>query len=466
MKRIFSVMLTVLLLLSTAGCDQVSGLIPSVLTPGAVSGTLTAAATIPPATPEPGGSSTPAGSVTQTAAVGNGTPQALITQNPGAEETLPEASGALTIWLPPTFDPEGGTPAGDLLAARLEAFETEYGVPVEVRVKSETGPGGLLESLNAANAAAPLALPSVIALSRSDLEAAALKGLLYPLDGSSSEIDNNDWYEYARQLAMVQGATFSLPFAGDALVLAFRPAQVESPPSDWASVFRLGQPLAFPASDAQAMFILALYQSLGGEVEDTQRRPMLQPEVLTEVLQVLADGEERGIFPFWLSQYETYSQVWTAYQQEQVHAAVIWSSQYLSSLPADTAAVALPSLGEDALTLATGWGWAVTDPVPERRNLSLRLVEFLAEANFLAGWTEAAGYLPTRPSALAAWGNGSLKTLLSPVAISAQARPSNDLLASQGTVLKDAALKVLKHELEPMPAAQEASEKLTIPQNR
>lgn len=101
MKRIFSVMLTVLLLLSTAGCDQVSGLIPSVLTPGAVSGTLTAAATIPPATPEPGGSSTPAGSVTQTAAVGNGTPQALITQNPGAEETLPEASGALTIWLPP-----------------------------------------------------------------------------------------------------------------------------------------------------------------------------------------------------------------------------------------------------------------------------------------------------------------------------------------------------------------------------
>lgn len=333
-------------------------------------------------------------------------------------------------------------------------------------MKSETGPGGLLESLNAANAAAPLALPSVIALSRSDLEAAALKGLLYPLDGSSSEIDNNDWYEYARQLAMVQGATFSLPFAGDALVLAFRPAQVESPPSDWASVFRLGQPLAFPASDAQAMFILALYQSLGGEVEDTQRRPMLQPEVLTEVLQVLADGEERGIFPFWLSQYETYSQVWTAYQQEQVHAAVIWSSQYLSSLPADTAAVALPSLGEDALTLATGWGWAVTDPVPERRNLSLRLVEFLAEANFLAGWTEAAGYLPTRPSALAAWGNGSLKTLLSPVAISAQARPSYDLLASQGTVLKDAALKVLKHELEPMPAAQEASEKLTIPQNR
>ena len=58
----------------------------------------------------------------------------------------------------------------------------------------------------------------MVALSRADLEVAALKGLVFPLDGVSTVIDEADWYDYARQLAMVQGTTFALPFAGDALV--------------------------------------------------------------------------------------------------------------------------------------------------------------------------------------------------------------------------------------------------------
>ena len=47
---------------------------------------------------------------------------------------------------------------------------------VEVRLKEAAGTGGLLKSLSAASAAAPLAMPAVVALSRPDLEAAALKG--------------------------------------------------------------------------------------------------------------------------------------------------------------------------------------------------------------------------------------------------------------------------------------------------
>jgi ABC-type glycerol-3-phosphate transport system substrate-binding protein len=289
---------------------------------------------------------------------------------------------------------------------------------------------------------------------------------VFPFDGLSTVIDENDWYSYARQLAMVQGATFALPFAGDALLVAYRPALVVAPPADWEAIFRLGQPLAMPAGDSQALLVLALYQSLGGQVEDAQRRPMLQPEVLSQVLQVLADGEQRGIFPYWLSQYETYAQTWQAYRDERVNALVTWASDYLTNLPVDTAAVALPPLAETRLTLATSWGWAVADPDPERRALSVRLAEFLADGDFLPEWPEAAGYLPTRPSALAAWTDGSLQTLLSTVAISAQARPTNDLLVSQGPVLKEATLKVLKRESDPTQAAQAAAEHLSAPQNR
>ncbi|MBE0695826.1 MAG: extracellular solute-binding protein, partial [Anaerolineaceae bacterium] len=322
----------------------------------------------------------------------------------------------LTLWVPPDFDPASGTPAGLLLAERLREFTLQSGgVRVNVRVKAISGQGGLLESLSAASGAAPQALPSVIALPRADLEVAAIKGLVAPLDGISTVIDQPDWYDYARQLAMVQGTTFALPFAGDALVVAYRPARVVAPPADWDTVLRLGQPLAFPAGDGQALFVLALYQSIGGTVEDAQRRPTLQPEILSKVLQALADGEARGIFPSWLAQYETNAQVWQSYRDLRVNALVTWVSSYLSVLPPDTSAVPMPALVDTPLTLATGWGWAVADPVPERRELSIRLAEFLTEGSFMAKWTEAAGFLPTRPSAMAAWTNQSLKTLLSPV---------------------------------------------------
>ncbi len=323
---------------------------------------------------------------------------------------------------------------------------------------------GCSNSLGAAASAAPAALPSVVALSRSDLEVAALKGLVFPLDGVSMTIDETDWYNYARQLAMVQGTTFALPFAGDALVVAYRPAKVAVVPVDWPSTFRLAQPLAFPAGDPQSLFVLSLYQSVGGSVEDAQRRPMLEPDRFSQVLQMLADGEERGVFPYWLSQYETSGQVWQAYRDGRVNALVTWVSNYLTTLPPDTAAVPVPKVDDSSLSLATGWGWAIADPIPARREMSIKLAEFLSQGDFLAGWTEAAGYLPTRPSTLAAWTNQSLKTLLSPVAISAQARPTVDQLSSLGPVMKEAALKVLKRENDPTQAAKAASEKLAVPE--
>lgn len=402
------------------------------------------------------------------------TPQIVDTPTPaGPTETpvviqpTPTQVEEITVWLPPEFDPASGTAAGELMAERLREFTLQSGgVRVNVRIKATSGAGGLLESLTAASGAAPGAVPSVIALPRADLEVAAIKGLLTPLDGISTDIDQPDWYDYARQLAMVQGATFGLPFAGDAMVVAYRPSRVVAPPTDWKTVYSLAQPLAFPAGDTQALFVLSLYQSIGGTVEDAQRRPTLQPEVLSQVFQVLADGEARGIFPAWLEQYETSAQVWQAYRDLRVNALVTWTSNYLSTLPPDTSAVPVPSLDDSPLTLATGWVWAVSDPVPERRELSIHLAEFLAEGPFMARWTEAAGYLPARPSALAAWTNQSLKTLLSPVAVTAQARPSVELLSSLGPVLREATLKILKKQSDPTQAAQSAAERLTIPDNR
>ena len=366
----------------------------------------------------------------------------------------------LTVWLPPQFDPAQQTPAGQILRSRLASFEKEHAVQVQVRVKSEQGAGGLIDSLSAANAAAPLALPSVIALSRPDLESAALKGLIQPLDGLSHAIDEPDWYAYARDLALVQGASYGLPFAGDALILTYHPSKVTSAPADWETLFSLGQPVGFAAGDSRALFPLALYISLNGQVADAQRRPTLQPDVLTKVLQVFADGEQRGLFPYWLSQYETYDQLNQDFVSGKVNLQVSWASSYLAGALTDTTVMTLPVLGDGPSTLARGWSWAVADPIPERRALAAALADYLSSGDFLAQWTQASGYLPARPSAMAAWNNASLKALFSPIVASARAQPSGDLTSILGPVLKDATLNVLKRDSDPVKAAQTAADRL------
>jgi multiple sugar transport system substrate-binding protein len=382
---------------------------------------------------------------------------------PVQRSATPSGPRTLLIWVPPQFDPAAGTSAAERLRARLAAFETDNaGFKVEVRVKAPNGPGGIIESLSTATAAAPGILPALVALPRTDLETTALKGLIFPLDGLTQAVDSADWYPYARQLALIQGSAFGLPFAGDAMLLLYRPTKLTTPPADWAGIIKASLPLAFPAADTQSLTTLMLYLSAGGQIKDSQGRPIIQAEPLARVLKQYSEGQKTGLFPNWLAQYQTDGQAWQAYREQRTHLLITWSNRYLADLPADTAAVPVPSLGSQPLTLATGWLWAVSDPLPERRAAAVRLAEYLVDSDFLAQWTSAAGYLPTRPSALTAWANQGLRALLSPVALAAQVRPSNDLLLGLGPVLQEATLQVIKQQSDPVQTAQAAAERLAV----
>jgi ABC-type glycerol-3-phosphate transport system substrate-binding protein len=370
------------------------------------------------------------------------------------------------VWLPPLFDPSGTAPAALKLRARLDAFEAANpGLTIQIRIKAVSGPGSLLDSLTATAPAAPANLPALIALPRSDMETAALKGLIYPLDGLTQETDAPDWYTYARQLAVIQGDPYGLPFAGDAMILMYRSALAPTPPADWPALFKLNLPMAFPAADPQGMLALQLYLSAGGSIKDDQGRPALQVESLTETLKVFADGLKQGTFSSGLTQYQTDGQAAQAYHEQPPRAQwlVSWSSRFLNELPADTLAEAVPSLGNKPYTLATGWVWALAEPNPELRPAAVKLAEYLVQSDFLAQWTAAAGYLPTRPSSLAGWSNQTLTSILSPILLAAQARPTNDLLSSLGPVLQDATVQMLKPGADPALVAQAAAERLAVP---
>ena len=302
-------------------------------------------------------------------------------------------------------------------------------------VKASSGPGSLLDSLTAASAAAPDAVPALIALNRADLESAALKGLIYSLGGLSTVIEDADWYPYARQLAAVEETPYGLPFAGDALVMLYRPEALGGPtPVTWDDVLSFGTPVIFQADDSQGLFTLDLYRSAGGDIQDNQGRPSLVSDPLLQTLTFFEDGTHRGVFPTWVAQYQTSGQAWQAYQEKQADWIATWSSNYLLDQPTDTTLMLLPSLGDQNYTTATGWMWTLSDPNPQRREMSVRLAEFLVDSSFLADWSSAAGYLPTRPTALSGWTNQNLQAVLSQVVLSAQIRPANELLASLGPI--------------------------------
>jgi len=351
-----------------------------------------------------------------------------------------------------------------LLKKRLDEFSARRpDVQVEARVKAEAGVGGLYDALAASNGAAQQSMPDLVALPYDLLHNAALNGLVRPMDELTGAMDGTDWYEYARKLAHVQDNIYGLPFAGDVLVQAYRPTSVANPPGDWTAALQLAGPFAFAAADPAGLFTLAQYQAAQGAVVDDQGHAFLDAERLSEVLTVYQSAEKSGFMPYWLTQLQADDQAWQAFLEGRADLAGVWASYYLNILPENSALTSLPTTNGEAYSLATGWLWGLTSPDPERRKLAVELVEFLTESAFLAQWTQAAGYLPTRPSALEAWRDGDAKTALSQIAPAAVPPPTSDLLNKLGLALQNATLQVLKGLSEPAAAAQEAAKSLVAP---
>jgi len=384
------------------------------------------------------------------------TPEIIMT-----EEATHEPVTELTVWVPPEMDPDLETEASQLFTNRLTLFsEMNNGLQVNVRVKAASGVGGLLDSLTATSAAAPSALPDVIALSRPDMETAALKGLIFPLDGLTEIPDDADWYAFTREMSLLQGSTFGLPFASDSLVMVYRPDRVGSFSRGWLDLLEENAVFAFPAESDQSLFTLALYQAEGGIIHDNQRRPVLEIEPLTAVFRLLQEGAQTGVFPSDLNQYQTFSQVWTAFREEQMDLAVTWCSNYLQERPAGVEVSPLFSMSDTVVSFGTGMSWSVGTPETHRHPLAADLAEFLVDSDFLSEWTSAAGYIPPRPSSLEGWEDQGLRTTISQIALVTKLRPSNDIIASLGPILREGTRQILQELVDPAQAAQTAVDSL------
>jgi ABC-type glycerol-3-phosphate transport system substrate-binding protein len=346
----------------------------------------------------------------------------------------------------------------------MHGFNALYpGVRVDLRVKELGGPGGMLESLAAIEAVSTDALPDVVLLNRSMLESAALKELIVSLDEFSSPTEDTDWYDFAYQLSRIENQTFGMPFAADTLAMVFSTEQVSQPPIDWAMTTAGETPILFAAGERQALTTLALYQASGGRVVDEQNRPTIDEDILASTLTFISNGRASGVFSPLMLQYSSQTQVWDEFLQESRPMAITWLSNYLRTLPADTRATLIPTQTGEPYAPMDGWVWAISNRMPERQTLSIDLIRFLTASEFIAQWSEAAGYLPPRPSALEAWGEGTRQTLASRVVLAADVLPPLQILNALGPAMQRAVQDVLNQQARPTAAAETVAERLGQP---
>jgi multiple sugar transport system substrate-binding protein len=368
-------------------------------------------------------------------------------------ETVPAPSqvSLLRVWLPPQFDPAAENEAANLLEQRLAEFEAEHpGLLVEVRLKGSDRENDIVNSLSLTGIAAPNALPDLILLSRPNLESAALKGLLHPIDELSTSLEDRDWYGYAQQLAHIQNTGYGLPFAGDALVLVYYPELGTI--VTWEDVLASGGQLVFPANDLQGLVGLALYTSARGKILDAQELPTLEVDALTRVLTFIQQGVSEDVFPVSLENVSTEAQTLQIYRTGSANIGIIWFLDYRPA--SDGAITPLPGLTEEPFSYATGWVWALAGSNPENQQLAVELAEHLVATDFIGEWTRETGYLPTRPSTLQEE-NRSMMAILE----SAHPIPSNDVLAVLGPLMQEALTRVLNGE-QPETVAESVVQKL------
>jgi ABC-type glycerol-3-phosphate transport system substrate-binding protein len=379
-------------------------------------------------------------------------------------EATSESSKDLIIWVPPQFDPSNDAPASRKLKSHLQVFIDENpGVRITTRVKAVSGPAGLLASLNSASNAASQAVPALVLLTRSDLEAAADKGLILPVDTLTNTMDGKDWYDYARQLSTINGRTYGMPFCGDALILVYRPTRVAGPPPNWESVARQGQPVIFPAGERSALATINLYYSAGGSLRNELNQPAIQTRELEKVLKLYFDGLLQNTFPTWLAQYQNDTQALQAYREFKGQWLITWASNYLAELPADSTASTIPTLGDKEVTITSAWLWGLSDPQPDRRELSARLLEHMVEAEFLSQWGPLSASVPVRPSTLNKWTSPTIQALFNDILATAVIIPASDSLNLIGPILQEATGLILKRESDPIRASQGALDRLSAP---
>ncbi|MBN2043490.1 MAG: extracellular solute-binding protein, partial [Anaerolineales bacterium] len=391
---------------------------------------------------------------TATPALPTAPPAPTVTPFPTQETTPKDSTIPLVIWLPPQFNPDLDTNASRLLKDRLAQFEQDNPhLKIHYRIKDESGPASLLKSLTAASKVASQSLPDLVLFPDQAVRDAFNNSLIYPYPTAIPSSEDSDWYSLVGQLGTFQEKTYSLPFGVDALMMVYNTRLTEEIPANWDDLLRSGYTFSFPAADPAAIFTLALYLSEDGQLSTDDNSILIEADPLTNVLEFYSQAGSNALLPPDIASLELDSESWEKFIYGGRQVTVTWSSRYLTLIDDTLTGTPLLTRDGDPITLVRGWGWALTNPDPNKQLAAAELARYLTETDFSGRWTQAAHLLPLRPNALTAWSNQDHRILASQLTTAAQAVPPEDILNRSGKLIMQAVIHTLTGELTASEAA-------------
>ena len=174
---------------------------------------------------------------------------------------------------------------------------------------------------------------------------------------------------------------------------------------------------------------------------------MIDPEPLTRVLEFYSQTGSNALLPPDVASLGTDNESWEKFIYGGRQVAVTWASRYFTLV--DDTLIATPLLTYDGtpITLVSGWGWALTNPDPNKQLAAAELARFLTDADFVGEWTQAAHLLPLRPNALSYWANADHGLLASQLLPVARPVPPEETLRISSRVIMQAVIQTLTGDL-------------------
>ncbi len=332
-----------------------------------------------------------------------------VPQNPTPPEgtSTPEVID-LTWWTPAWFSPQSQDPAGELLAQRLAEFESTHpGIRVHVFPKPAAGKASVSRYLQSAYKVAPSLLPDVAVVDMQDLPTLSALGIFQPLQDTLSPDVVEDVYDFALQVGKMGEDMLLVQFVVDFYHMAYSPEKVTTPPATWETLLNSDVPYftwVFSSEDDISDVVLLQYVAAGGDLPDQEPAP-LDEQALLSLFNFYSQGLARGIFPPESFVPLSPDRVWDAVQKGESPMGDVAARDYAREglQEVNLAAAPIPMWDGKPRALTRGWGIGITTADPQRQEAALALIQWLLAPQTLGTWSQLAGHVPTRRSALALW---------------------------------------------------------------
>ncbi|MEZ4670271.1 MAG: extracellular solute-binding protein [Anaerolineae bacterium] len=358
-----------------------------------------------------------------TATLSSTTVSQLITPTPTVSPT-PSGPITLTVWWPDTLVPASQESASLQLADYIDSFHTTTSEGrIETRQKKVQDVGGIMETLKAASAVAPAALPDVTLLRRADLLTAIAAGYIQPIDGLITSAVLGDLYPTALELGRLNGIMYGLPYAINIEHIAYRPVLLSGNFALFDDVLADQQTFVFPAgvTDGLSNVLYLQYLSAGGTVSDlTSGKP--NQTALRTVLTFYQEAVAQGIIDPSVLDYARSDDYLFQLREGKMNAAVITSTQYLGLLADGHAldAAPIPLARGEPTTVVNGWMWVIVTKDKARQAFASRFIEYMMGVERQATYTRLVNMLPSRRAAMRVWESGPYATLADQLLLNAR----------------------------------------------